>query len=193
MNKILFFDLETTGVKHWQNGIHQIAGMIEINGKVVESFDFKVRPDPRAVIEAEALEVGGVTEAQIKAYPPMQDVHKQLCKVLGKHVDKYNRKDKFHLCGYNNMGFDNNFLRAFFIQNNDNYFGSWFWSNSLDVMVLATHKLMAERDLMPNFKLNSVAKHLGIKVDDSKLHDGLYDVGLTREIYYKLENYESLF
>ena len=26
MSKLLFFDLETTGVKFWRNGIHQIGG-----------------------------------------------------------------------------------------------------------------------------------------------------------------------
>ncbi len=33
--KILYYDLETTGVKYWKNGIHQIAGMVEIDGEIV--------------------------------------------------------------------------------------------------------------------------------------------------------------
>ena len=28
MSKLLFFDLETTGVKFWRNGIHQIGGIV---------------------------------------------------------------------------------------------------------------------------------------------------------------------
>ena len=28
MNKLFFYDLETTGVKFWKNGIHQISGKI---------------------------------------------------------------------------------------------------------------------------------------------------------------------
>ena len=24
--KLLFFDLETTGIKYWRNGVHQISG-----------------------------------------------------------------------------------------------------------------------------------------------------------------------
>lgn len=36
MSKLFFFDLETTGVKFWKNGIHQIAGVIEIDGEVKE-------------------------------------------------------------------------------------------------------------------------------------------------------------
>lgn len=33
MSKLLFFDLETTGVKYWRNGIHQISGAVVIDGK----------------------------------------------------------------------------------------------------------------------------------------------------------------
>ena len=36
---------------------------------------------------------------------------------------------------------------------------------------------------MPSFKQQRVAKELGVQVDDSRLHDALYDVNLTREIY----------
>ena len=28
--KLLFFDLETTGIKYWRNGVHQISGEIVI-------------------------------------------------------------------------------------------------------------------------------------------------------------------
>ena len=30
--KLLFFDLETTGIKYWRNGVHQISGEIVIDG-----------------------------------------------------------------------------------------------------------------------------------------------------------------
>lgn len=53
------------------------------------------------------------------------------------------------------------------LQNGDKYFGSWFWSNSIDVMVLATPYLAAKRTEMENFKQGTVAKALGIQVDDS--------------------------
>lgn len=49
--KLLFFDLETTGVNPGKNGIHQISGMIEIDGVEKEHFNFHVQPNPKAVIE----------------------------------------------------------------------------------------------------------------------------------------------
>lgn len=183
MANLLFFDLETTGVLYWKNGIHQLSGLVEIDGKVVEEFDIKVRPNPKCIVEAQALEVAGVTLEQINSYQDMRDGYLQFTDILSKYVDKYNKQDKFHLAGYNNRGFDDPFLRAWFVQNGDTYFGSWFWSDSIDVMVLASNHLRAERYKMPNFKLMTVANHLGIPIDESKAHDALYDVKVTRNVY----------
>ena len=140
--KILFFDLETTGIRYWRNGIHQISGEIVIDGECKESFNFHVRPNPQCDVDEEALKICHVTKEQIFAYPPMEEVYKQFTQMLSKYVDKYDRSDKFFLAGYNNASFDNYFLKAFFVQNGDNYFYSWFWVNSIDVMVLATQHLL---------------------------------------------------
>ena len=191
MEKIFFFDLETTGVKHWQNGIHQISGGVVIEGKMVEKFNFKVRPNEKAKIEDEALAVAGVSRETVLSYPPMQTVYNQIIKILAKYVDKYNKTDKFHLAGFNNASFDNSFFRAFFVQNATtdkerefgNYFGSWFWADSFDVMVLASHYLREKRATMENFKLMTVAKAVGIEVDESRLHDAEYDIDLTYQIF----------
>ena len=181
--KYVYFDLETTGVMHWKNGIHQMSGAIEVDDVVLDEFNFKVAPNPKAIIDKGALDVGGVTEEQIKEYAPMSIVYKDFTALLAKHVDKFNKTDKFFLVGYNNASFDNQFLRAWFVQNNDNYFGSWFWSNSIDVMVLASEYLKEVRHTMVDFKLKTVAKQLGIEIDEKKLHDAKYDIHLTSSIY----------
>ena len=49
--KLLFFDLETTGIKYWRNGVHQISGEIVIDGVTKESFNFNVCPHPQCEIE----------------------------------------------------------------------------------------------------------------------------------------------
>ena len=181
--KILFFDLETTGTLPNKHGIHQISGEIVIDGETKETFDFKVRPNPKAEITADALNVGGVTAEQIMAYPPMESVFPQFIDMMDKYVDRFNKKDKFFLAGFNNASFDNQFLRGWFLQNGDNYFGSWFWSNTIDVMVMATPYLAAKRSEMENFKLHTVAKFLGINVSDELLHDAKYDIFLTKSIF----------
>lgn len=183
MSKLFFYDLETTGTNPGRHGIHQISGEIVIDGKSLETFDFKVQPNPKAQIEDAALEVGDVTCEQIMAYPPMGQVYTQLVAMLGKYVNKFDKTDKFHLVGYNNRGFDDNFFRGFFLQNGDNYFGSWFWADSIDVLVLASTFLAARRAELPNFKLATVADFLGIDTTAGKLHDASFDIFVTKAVF----------
>lgn len=180
--KQVFIDVETTGVNHWQNSVHQISGGVYINDELKETFDFKIKPHEKSKIEQSALDVGGLTMDQVMAYPHRMDVYPQLVGILNKYVDKYKKQDKFFFCAYN-AHFDNAFVRAFFKQCNDNYFGSYFWSNNIDVMVLAAEHLKHVRHLMPNFKLMTVAAQLGIEVDVDKAHDGFYDIEITKKVY----------
>jgi len=186
MAKLFFYDTETTGVKYWRNGIHQISAIIEIDGVVKESINLNPRPNPKAEIELGALEIGNVTREQIMEYEDMKSVHSKLVSRLEQYVDKFNPADKFFLVGYNNRSFDDSFLRAWFTQCGDKYFGSWFWSSGIDVMVLAAQILMDKRADMENFKLMTVAKYLGIEIDEFQLHDAFYDVTLTRQVYMAL-------
>lgn len=181
--KLFYFDLETTGVKFWKNGIHQISGLIEINGKIKEEFNFHVKPFAAALVEPEALAVANITAEDLEDYSEMEDVYQELNSILSRYVDKFDKTDKFFLVGYNNAAFDNPFFRAFFVQNGDNYFGSWFWSSPLDVFVLASQNLINDRAQMKDFKLKTVAAKLGIEVDESQLHNAKYDIYLTRAIY----------
>ncbi|MGV8135907.1 MAG: exonuclease domain-containing protein [Mangrovibacterium sp.] len=190
MSKLFFLDLETTGLSPAKNGIHQISGSIVVDGETKESFDFKVQPNPKCIIEDDALKVAGVTREQIMSYPPMREIYSQLIDMLSKYVDKFNKNDKFFIVGYNNAAFDNNFFRGFFLQNGDNYFGSWFWSNTLDVMVMASVYLIDKRPQMPNFKLATVAEWMGIDVSQASLHDASYDIFLTKAIFDKITTHQ---
>jgi DNA polymerase-3 subunit epsilon len=183
MTKILFFDVETTGLDSKIHGIHQLSGLIEIDGEVKETFDFNINPAPHLVIDPDALKISGKSIEQIRQYPSEAEVYRAFIFMLSKHIEKFNNLDKAFLAGWNNAHFDNDFLRAFFIRNNDKFFGSWFWSNSIDVMVLATQYLIEQRPDMINFKLMTVATYLLGHIDQTKLHDASYDIELTRNIY----------
>ena len=80
--KLLFFDLETTGIKYWRNGVHQISGEIVIDGVTKESFNFNVCPHPQCEIEEEALRICNVSKEQIQAYPPMREVYVKFVNML---------------------------------------------------------------------------------------------------------------
>jgi len=179
----IFYDLETTGTDVRKHGVHQISGSIEVDGVVVETFDFRVAPNPKCVCEAEALKAGKVTEEQIRAYPPMNVVFRKVIALLGKYIDKFDVKDKAWLIGFNNRAFDDIFFRAWFEQNDNTFFGTWFWSDSIDCLPLASQYLIKRRRNMKNFKFGTVAKELGLVVDEDRLHDAAYDAEILREVY----------
>ena len=55
-------------------------------------------------------------------------------------------------------------------------------------MVLCSDRFMDERRSFDDFKLPTLARRFGIEVEDSRLHEALYDVELTRRVYQKLKN-----
>lgn len=188
MAKIAFIDLETTGLDPRKNGIHQISGQIFIDGELKEEFDIKARPLDTDEIEDSALAVGGVTREQVMSYQSARDAYNQLVGILCKYVNKYDKCDKYYFAGYNSAAFDTKFLRAFFEKMGDKYFGSFFFSNSLDVMTLATPYLMEQRCNMANFKQSTVAQALGIPIEEEALHNATYDIELCKRIYEKTIN-----
>jgi DNA polymerase-3 subunit epsilon len=179
----IFYDVETTGINPKLHSIHQLAGIVEVDGSLVEEFNYKVRPHPKAEITKEAMSVCKKSEKEILDYPEMSTVHKRFLKMLSKYVSKYDAKQKIHLVGFNNRCFDDLFLRAFFELNGDKFMGSWFWTDSLDVLCLASEYLQHRRSEMPSFKLKRVAKEIGLEVDQQGLHDALFDARLTRNVY----------
>ena len=185
--KIIYFDVETTGLSAANCAIHQLSGIVEIDGEIKETFNLKSRPFEGAKINEKALDVCNVTQQQINEHELDYNLlHNKFVKICTKYVDKYNKLDKFFLVGYNSASFDNHFLRALFLRNSDKYFGSLFWANPIDVYVLASHKVMKERHKLSDFKLKTACKYFNIPVDESKLHDSLYDVELTRQLFIKL-------
>lgn len=181
--KKIYFDLETTGLDPEKSATHQLAMLVEIDGEVLHQIDWRIKPFEGAEISQKALAIGNVTEDSIQNYTEEKVIYKKLVNLMSKYVNRFDKRDKFHLVGYNNRFFDDRFLRAFFLRNGDSYYGSWFWADSLDVMVLASQFLMKHRHFMHNFKLGTVAQYLGIETEDELLHDGMYDVKLTKQIY----------
>lgn len=183
--KLAYIDVETTGIPYPESGLIQLAGIIEVDDEIVDRFDFRVRPFPTDIILDEALDVNGVTREDLKTFDSPVDVHKKFIEVLDKHVDRYDKNDKLHFVGYN-AEFDANHLRSWFKKNDDNYFGSWFWHPPLDAMTFAAIGLMRRRHDLANFQLTTVARSLGIDVEEADAHDALYDVNLTRQIFRML-------
>lgn len=183
--KYFLYDLETTGLDSKKNAIHQLSGKVIINGVVKETFDIHMQPFAGAEISDEALRIGNVTRGQIASYQPQREAYKQVMAILSKYVNKFDKTDKMYLVGFNNVRFDNDFFRAFFERNGNHYFGSYFWSDSMDCMIFASALLAPKRSQMPNFKQSTVAQYLGVTVAEDKLHNANYDIELCQAIFEK--------
>lgn len=187
MSKQLFYDLETTGLNPGKNGIHQIAAIMVIDGVEKLRYNLKIQPNPNAVIEDDALKIAKVTREDLATYKPFAEGYNDFKAMLTKFCNPRDTTDKIQLIGYNNRSFDDQFLRGLFLQNGDKYFGSFFWADSSDVLVLASECLREERYRLTNFQLKTVASYVGIEVDEAGLHDALYDIELTMKIYQEIK------
>lgn len=183
-NKNIFIDLETTGLDPSQYATIQIAGIIEIDGEVVEEFDIRMKPYPNQLVSKESLKTNAVSMEDLKSRLPPKEGYYKFIEILSKYLDRSNKKDRFFFIGFNSP-FDRSFLKAFFENSGDYNFESYFWWPSIDVVVFAIEYLREERDKFPNFKLSTISKAVGIEVEENKLHEALYDSILTRKLYRK--------
>ncbi len=189
--KTLFVDCETTGTDHTKHGLIQMAGALFVETQMVGQFNYMARPFESDVIEDEALEVNGRTREEIAIFPDPGVVYGEFVRLLGQHCNKYDRMDKIHMIGYN-ANFDSDFIREFFKKNDDEFFGSWFFWPVIDVANLAGLRLMQRRQALPNFRLMTVAKHLGISLDGDP-HEALYDIKVTMRLFNLLTKDLALF
>ena len=183
----LFIDVETSGVRPGQDGIVQISGSFEINNKI-NNFDYKpIKLFLGQVLSPKATEIHGVTQELLDSESALdpEDVYKEIKFLFDSLVDKYNKKDKMLLIGYN-CKFDYDFMLHFFKRNSDKYLGSYFWFPYIDIMTMAAFIIGSDRVKLPDFKQSTVAKYFGIDVVKSKLHDAAYDMSITRKLYYLL-------
>lgn len=186
--KEFWLDLETTGLNPWTNGVRQIGGIITLDGEEFDRVDLKLRPLPEDKVDNAALKVSNITKKELMSFPDPGEVKIEFTNILKRYVDQYNKQDKFVLYGYNVLKFDDEFLRNFFKKCGDSFYNSYFHYPPVDVMSKAMDALKYERHTLPNFKLETVAKHLGFEMEEEKAHDALYDVEITRKIYYALED-----
>ena len=185
MNKIIFIDTETGGVNTEKSALIQLSGIIRVNKKDVETFNFFIKPFENSEVNEKALEVQGRTLEELKTekYVEEKEVYKQFVNLLDKYVDKYDKTDKFIVAGYN-VRFDVDMLKAFFQRHGNNFLFSYLDSSMLDP--LYSIRLLQVAGILPileNNKLETWCKHFGIEL---KAHDSLEDVKATKKIIGKL-------
>lgn len=185
MNKIIFIDTETGGVNPEKAALIQLSGIIRIDKKDVEKFNFYIKPFENSEVNEKALEVQGRTLEELKTekYIEEKEVYKQFVSLLDKYIDKYDRTDKFVVAGYN-VRFDVDILKAFFQRHGNNFLFSYLDSSMLDP--LYSIRLLQIAEVLPvleNNKLETWCKYFGIEL---KAHDSLEDIEATKKLIGKL-------
>ena len=183
--KLLFCDLETTGLDPVKNGIYQMAFQVYIKGQFTKRFHITTCPFEDDEIEEKALDVGNVTEDQIRKYQVPIVAHKTLKTILRRYVDPYIPTDKFFFIGYN-PNFDKDFLCEWFKKCGDPYFMSWIFWPPIDVAQLALFDLIEERHKMKRFNLETITKHYAIDGEKTNYHDAAYDIEMTKRIFFHI-------
>jgi len=188
--KEAYIDVETGGLDPKKNALLQLSGTIMVGGRKVDEFNYFIQPHPGDILEDEALSIGGFDRTEIGdpdgRFKPPKTIHRAFTRKLSGYVDKFDKYDKFFFIGYNCHSFDSPFVREWFFKCGDKFYGSYFFHPPLDVMLIATWDLRYERHTMKNFKLQTVAEHLGIPLQEKRLHDALYDVEITKNILDEL-------
>lgn len=182
--KILWIDTETTGLNKEKCDIVQVAGIVVIDGKEQERFDLYCQPINYENIEPVAFEHNGLSIETLKTFPMPQELYTNFIKILDKYVDRYDRDDKFYLAGHN-VQFDLEFIRNFFIKMGNNYFGSYFYYHTIDLLALVTILHAAGLFNLSKFKLGDIARYLEIPIS-GELHHAEADIDLTRKCFCKL-------
>lgn len=184
MNKILWFDTETTGLDPISCGIIQLAGIIEMDGVIKQTFNYFMSPLPGDKIFDEALSVHGYDKEQILKFVNPHSTKQVFCDLLSVHCNKFDRNDKFYPAGYN-CRFDIEFLSNWFNKQGDKYLGSFvdrrMW---LDPLAMVNLLSLDGKLKLVNHKLETVAKHFGVELN---AHDALSDIKATRELFYILK------
>lgn len=189
MLKFIFLDTETTGLDPNLHAIIEVGATIDVldedDGPMwreVERINFKMRPHEGAHINPDALAVHGYGQGEILEFPDPHGSMEEFKDTLGYHVDKFNKRDKLFFVGYN-AGFDFGMVHSWFKNMGDNYCGSWFFSPPIDVAAFAAMYLAQDRHKMPNFRLETVGRHLGVVDERTQFHSALDDILVTKAIF----------
>ena len=183
--KLLYLDVETTGLSHYKNDIIQLAFIIEIDGIVKEEKSFNMQPLSMENVEDSALKVNNITREQLLTFSYSKDIHNEVFNIFNKYINKYDKADKFTPCGYN-VRFDLDFFHSWAKKCGNTYSGSYINWKYLDVMQLAY--LLDYQGILnlPDYKLHTICEHFKIEF---KEHDALEDIKATKQLFKLLLKY----
>lgn len=185
--KVLYVDCETTGIDRSSCRIYQISGIVEIDNAIVEHFNFMMNPGDVTIDDwvIDNIESQGLSIEMLLEYKNSDEVFSEFTALLDRYIDRFDKSDKFHICGYN-VRFDDDFMRIWFADNGHKFYDAYFYTDLLDVMTLASFILAPIRHKLTNFRLLTICKLFDIPII---AHDAKSDIEATYNLKKSLENY----
>lgn len=181
--KVLWFDLETSGLDPLKNGIIQFAALIEIDGEVKDTLDFTMNPEGKEV-SPEALALQHRTAEEVKTYRPALNVRLEIKAAFARHIDPYNKGDKFIVGGFN-VQFDIGFLEQLWKDAGDTYLRSFLGPLVLDPFrVQGFMEWAGACPVPPRRNLETLCGAWGVEIGNA--HNALADITATRALAYKM-------
>jgi len=176
---LLYIDIESTGLDHDHHEVVEIAGIIEVNGEIIDDFCFKCRPLTNNRSD-EALDIIGYTWAELQDFPHPSEAIQKINSILRKHQ----LQDKIHLVGHN-VSFDEKFFHNLW----DTYktdsvldFNDVFSYRSIDTLSIAMFMHYCGRESIKYFGLEQLANKLKVNIE-GRYHTAYYDAMVTRECF----------
>jgi len=173
----VFCDTETTGLDPIDSAPFELAFLIYKDGQLAAEQVFYLNPlDDEVVIHQSALDVNGVTEEQIRSYPPAAEVIPKIVDFLKPHCPP----EKFVFGAYN-APFDYGQVGGIFFRHGV-IISDYFSGQLIDVLELVKRaKGMGLIKATTDNKLTTVTEALRIPHDDA--HSAMSDIRATRRLY----------
>ena len=184
MKKVLWLDVETTGLDCRKHGLREVGFIIEIDGVEVDKGVFKINPFTYTTRDVEiddyALEISKVSIEDLESYDRVSYCFKELMKKLVKYVNVNDKNDCFVIAGYN-AAFDIGFIKEWFKEMGllDSY-KDLFHYKSLDVFSIVFALRHLGINSAENDKLETMCNYFDIEIE---AHNALSDIEATKKLY----------
>ena len=162
MNKILFIDSVTTGMSPERCAIYRSGGIFAVDGVEVKRFEIRMRHFPGADIAGRSLDICEESRATLARYPSQEKGFRDFIALLDEQVDRSNPRDKMYISGFNSSRFEYAFIMEWFHRCDNRHFRDYFYVQTYDLMTLTCLYAMEKRPFLPDFKLETAARILGV-------------------------------
>lgn len=175
---LVLYDLETTGTNPLYHRIIEIGAvwLKQKDRRFVEADRFHkyIRLPEDIELPKEITELTGISREQLNGEPYEEECLEDILFFF----------ENFPMAGYNNLRFDDLFLKQCFYRNGIQFCPR----DSFDVLLMARDLIQPES--VENFKLETIAEYLGIKA--AQYHSALSDAEVTAKLLNcMIERYRS--